>query len=208
MRDTTKQPSASVHHVEATKRGIQILKLNPQGLYEEAEVIGFSDAITRLDHGGFDKHLSTGLRILAALKDAEVKNHFIPTVEQQLIGWRWLVSTVFINEQWKANGTVGVENEEGGIDMAIIYSGEYGAMCIYPGPTRTSLAINVEGPAIGKYGTETGMSLSIQFYKEMLDINNGIFQISAMGLEGLTILYDGFIKQIQDNGLPVQPTMH
>ncbi|STY91676.1 hypothetical protein [Leclercia adecarboxylata] len=72
--------------------------------------------------------------------------------------WRWIIACLFLLEQAEANGTVEVANEDGGTDLAVIYSGKNGGMAVYPASERMSLATHIEGIAIQKYGAVTGWS--------------------------------------------------
>ena len=118
------------------------------------------------------------------------------------------ISTNSLPEMEK-NGTVDVHRGDGGIDTATVYSGKHGAISVYPGPERFALANHLEGCAIEKYGQKLGQQLALRMYQDMVvtDKDSG-FRLSAMGREGLNILHDSFIKQIQTEGMPGMPVMH
>lgn len=187
--------------------------LNPEptstGIRSGNRVIGYSAAIRLLDNGRYDKHLAEGMEILACIMEA-VENGWIElNVEKQIIVWRWLLAAVFITEEREKNGTVDVPNDEGGVDTAVIYSGQHGAISVYPGPERFSLANHVEACAIEKYGPEVGQQLALRMYQDMVVADDKCgFHLSAMGREGFNMLHDGFIEQIQTEGVPDMPVMH
>ncbi|EMX9223639.1 hypothetical protein AAH392_002660 [Citrobacter koseri] len=145
-------------------------------------VIGYSAAIRQLDNGHYDKSIAEGLELLAA---------------------------VFIAEEREKNGTIDVPNDEGGVDTAVIYSGKHGAISVYPGPLRFSLANHVEGIAIEKYGVEKGSKMALRMYQNMVIADPGDgFRMSPFGREGLEMLHDDYIGMIKTSGIPEMPVMH
>ena len=172
-------------------------------------VIGYSAAIRELDNGRYDKCLADGMNVLECIMEAVDNNWITLNTEKQMIVWRWLLAAVFITEEQEKNGIVDVPNDEGGVDTAVIYSGEHGAISVYPGPERFALANNIEAGAIEKYGPELGQKMALRMYQNMVvaDDESG-FRLSSMGREGFNMLHDGFIKQIQNEGMPDVPVMH
>ncbi|MGS2868878.1 hypothetical protein [Enterobacter ludwigii] len=172
-------------------------------------VIGYSTAIRSLDSGRYDRNLTKGLEVLACIMEAEESGWITLNIEKQIIVWRWLLAAVFITEEQEKNGTVEIPNDEGGVDTAVIYSGEHGAISVYPGPERFALANHIEVGAIEKYGADVGQQLALRMYQEMVvaDDDSG-FRLSAMGREGFNLLHDSFIEQIQTEGMPGMPVMH
>lgn len=181
----------------------------PDGIKNGIRVIGYSAAIRQLDGGQHDKTLSVGLRMLACIQEAKAAGWVNLSLEQEVTIWRWLVVTIFINEERDKNGTAEVPNDEGGTDLAVIYAGKNGGMSIYPGPVRFSLANHVEGCAIEKYGTKTGLWLALRMYRDMVEVSpeHG-FILSPMGREGLEMLHDEFIEMINTQGIPDMPVVH
>ena len=179
------------------------------GIKTGNRIIGYSGAIRQLDGGQFDKNLPDGMRLLSYVWEAERNGLLTLNLEKKVIVWRWLVVTIFINEEHEKNGTVAVSNDEGGTDIAVIYTGKNGSMSIYPGPVRFSLANHVEGCAIEKYGIETGLELALRMYQDMLTITpEQGFKLSAMGRESLEMLHDEFIEMINTEGMPDMPVVH
>ncbi|HDS6906921.1 TPA: hypothetical protein QHX44_000236 [Klebsiella oxytoca] len=172
-------------------------------------MIGYSAAIRELDNGHYDKRLAEGMEILACIMEAVESNWITLNIEKQIIVWRWLLAAVFITEEREKNGTIDVPNDEGGVDTAVIYSGEHGAISVYPGPERFALANHIEAGAIEKYGSDLGQQLALRMYQDMVvaDDESG-FRLSAMGREGFNLLHGGFIEQIQTEGMPGVPVMH
>lgn len=184
-------------------------EVTSDGIKTGNRTIGYSAAVRQLDGGEFDKNLPDGMRLLSYVWEAERDGLLKLSLEKQVIAWRWLVVTVFVVEEQDKNGTMEVPNDEGGIDLATIYAGKNGSMGIYPGPVRFSLASHVEGCAIEKYGTETGLDLALRMYRDMVTMDpvQG-FKLSAMGREGLEMLHDEFIEMIHTDGIPDIPVTH
>lgn len=187
--------------------------LNPEptstGIRSGNRVIGYSAAVLLLDNGRYDKHIAEGMEILACIMEAVESNWITLNIEKQIIVWRWLLAAVFITEELEKNGTVDVPNDEGGVDTAVIFSGEHGAISVYMGPERFALANHIEAVAIEKYGTEVGQQLALRMYQDMVVIDDECgYRLSAMGREGFNMLHDSFIEQIQTEGMPDMPVMH
>lgn len=190
----------TVFNPEPTSAGIRL---------SGSRLIGYSAAIRELDNGHYDKRLAEGMEILACIMEAVESSWITLNIEKQIIVWRWLLAAAFITEEREKNGTVDVPNDEGGVDIAVIYSGRHGATSVYPGPERFALANHVEAGAIEKYGPDVGQQLALRMYQDMVvaDDESG-FRLSAMGREGFNLLHDGFIEQIQTEGMPGMPVMH
>ncbi|EPT4022372.1 hypothetical protein ACVQMG_000531 [Enterobacter roggenkampii] len=181
----------------------------PHGIKTGRRVIGYSAVIRTIDNGGYDRNTANGMRMVACIWEAAKAGWITLSVEKEIILWRWLVVTVFVNEEREKNGTVEVPNEEGGIDTAVIYSGKSGAMSVYPSSDRFALANHVEAIAIEKYGREEGLPLALRMYQEMVDVHpEKGFALSAFGRESLNMLHDSFIEQIQTDGMPEMPVTH
>lgn len=202
-------PELKQTHTEATPDGINIMTLNADGLWQHSRMLGYSTAIRQLDSGGYDRDLPAGMRIVAAVWEAERKGYFTESSEQMAIVWRCLVACLFILEQMEKNGTVDVANEDGGTDRAVKYVGRHGGISIYPATERFSLANHIEGLALEKYGADTGLLLAVQMYQGMTEAVPGKgLKLSQMGREGLEMLHDGFIELLNTEGMPAEPTAH
>lgn len=179
------------------------------GILFGRRLIGYSTAIRSLDSGRYDRNLTKGLEVLACIMEAVESNWITLNIDKQIIVWRWLLAVVFITEEREKHGTVDVPNDDGGVDTAVIYSGEHGAISVYPGPERFALANHIEAGAIEKYGPDLGQQLALRMYQDMVvaDDESG-FRLSAMGREGFNLLHDGFIEQIHTEGMPGMPVMH
>lgn len=172
-------------------------------------VIGYSVAVRQLDNGNYDKRIPDGLDLLACIMEAIESGWFTPGIEKEIIIWRWMLVAVFITEEQEKNGTVEVPNDEGGVDTAVIYSGEHGVISVYPGPERFALANHIEAGAIEKYGPNVGQQLALRMYQDMVVVDDDYgFRLSLMGREGFNLLHDSFIEQIQTEGMPGMPVMH
>ena len=186
-------------HTEATPDGIRF------GHF----LTGYRAAIRQLDGGQSDDDLPAGFRIIAAVWDGVAAGYFTPTDEQKAVLWRWIVSALFIIEQRQTNGTVGVENEDGGTDRATIYQGEHGGISVYPSSERCSLANHIEGLALEKYGAERGYPMAVNIYQTMVESVPGEgLRLSNEGRKGLAMLHDGFIEMLNTEGVPDAPVTH
>ncbi|MDX6983405.1 hypothetical protein [Citrobacter freundii] len=186
-----------------------IPEATPNGIKIGNRVISWSGAVKQFDGPRFDSRPSEGLRWLACIMDAEASGWVALYVKKELILWRWLVATVFINEERDRNGTIDIPNESGGVDIAVIYSGKKGDLSIYPGPLRFSLANHVEGVAIEKYGVEKGSKMALRMYQDMVIADPGDgFRMSPFGREGLEMLHDDYIGEINTNGMPEAHVIH
>lgn len=181
----------------------------PDGIRIGNRVIGYSGAIRQLDNGHYDKCNYEGLLMLACIQEAMAAGWLKLSTEKEVLLWRWLVVTVFINEEREKNGTVEISNAGGGTDLAVIYAGKKGSISIYPGPIRFALANNADGAVIEKYGAVEGLKLSLIMYQSWVEVDPVVgFRLSAIGREGLEILHDSYIEEIQTNGMPEMPVLH
>lgn len=180
----------------------------PDGIKSGNRIIGYSAAIRQLDGGQYDLQLPEGMRLLSYIWQAEESGLLSLSMEKKVTLWRWAVVAIFICDLLDANGTVDVPNSEGSFDRATIYAGKHGAMSVYPGPVRFSLANQVEGCAIEKYGVETGLPLALRMYQDMVETGPRGLQLSAMGREGMEMLHDSFIEMINTEGMPDMPVIH
>lgn len=193
---------------EATPDGINLARITEAGWYVHVNLVGWKIAIRWLDEGVYDRDLVTGMRLVIALWEGKKRGYTRMTDEQEALIWRWVVVSLFIGEQQDRNGTVNVPNDEGGTDLATIYSGKNGAMSVYPSCVRFSIANHVEGIAIEKYGRGEGLKLAIRMYRDMTEVRGEKLSLSAFGRESLTVLHDDYIRMLQTEGIPDAPVMH
>lgn len=189
----------STFNPEPTSNGIRLGR----------RVISYSTAIRSLDSGRYDRKLTKGLEVLACIMEAEESGWIKLDIDKQIIIWRWLLVTTFIAEQLEQNGSVDIPNEEGGVDVAAVYSGKNGSISVYPAPERFALANHVESIAIEKHGQNAGQQLALRIYQDMVvaDDNCG-FKLSAMGREGFSLLHDSLIEQIKTDGISGATVIH
>ncbi len=190
------------------KTGVQT-EATPNGIRSGHFLTGYRAAIRQLDAGQSDDDLPAGLRIIAAIWGGVAAGYFKPTDEQKAFLWRWIVAALFIIEQRQTNGTVDVENEDGGTDRATIYRGEHGGIAVYPSSERCSLANHIEGLALEKYGAERGYPMAVNIYQTMVEAVPGEgMRLSDEGRKGLAMLHDGFIEMLNTEGVPDAPVAH
>ena len=54
-----------------------------------------------------------------------------------------------------------------------------------------------------------GLPLALRMYQDMVVCDDECgFRLSSMGRQGFNMLHDGFIEQIQTEGMPGMPVMH
>ncbi|HEB0991022.1 TPA: hypothetical protein RY356_004476 [Escherichia albertii] len=185
-------------------------EVTPHGIKIGNTTIDYAEAVQRLNDGEYDYPNSRGLRILQCLAEADDAGLLGKlSVDMKVAQWRWLYVTTFINEEEVRNGTVDIPNDNGTTYRAVIYKGKYGCMSIYPEPIRIALQNHVEWGFIEKYGEAEGMGRVLFLYQKMLiaDPDNG-FIVSAMGREGLELLLDEMIHDMNTHGIPEAPVTH
>ncbi|EBZ1025997.1 hypothetical protein D7O18_15105 [Salmonella enterica subsp. enterica serovar Muenchen] len=206
MKNLKKNP-VKFSQAEATPDGINLLRITEAGWSVHVKLVGWKTVIRWLDEGHYDRDLADGMRLVVALWDGKARGYVRLTDEQEAVIWRWVATCLFIGEQQEKNGVVEIPNDEGSTDLATVYVGEYGALSVYPAAVRVSLAVNVEGVALEKYGSEEGLKLAIRMYREMTD-DGGEMSLSAFGREMFTKLHDETVRMIQDGWMPDAPVMH
>lgn len=206
MKNLKKIP-VKFSQAETTPDGINLVRITEAGWSVHVKLVGWKTTLRWLDEGHYDRELVDGVLLSAALLDGYANGYTRLTDEQMVTLWRWIVACLFILEQQKKNGVVEIPNDEGGTDLATVYVGEYGALSVYPAAVRVSLAVNVEGVALEKYGREEGLKLAIRMYRDMTD-DGGEMSLSAFGRETFTKLHDETVRMIQDGWKPDVPVMH
>ncbi|MCW1875994.1 hypothetical protein OMR58_16195 [Erwinia sp. INIA-01] len=181
----------------------------PNGVLMGNRVIGYAAVVRQLDKGQFDAPVSDGFGIIAELSLAEEMGWFIPTVEQRVIVWRWIVAGVFIVEQMKEHGLSDVPQGDGRTVKAAMYVGPQGAISIYPAAERFALANHAEQVIFEEFTHDEPLLKVVVMYQSMVEPSpHGGLTLSAAGREGLYILHDGFIELLQTEGMPATPTAH
>lgn len=177
---------------------------------DDGTLISYSDAVKALESGHYDQELPKGLYLAAAVMGKLADDPDTLTPEQRVSVWRWVVATCFIREQQDKNGTIEVPNDEGGTDLATIYSNDKSSLSIYPASLRLNLMSHFESIIIEEFGKEYWADFAIKAYIGFLDISTEYGAcLSAMGREGLCILHDDYIRALEsEGGFPVMPTMH
>lgn len=206
MKNLKKIP-VKFSQAEATPDGINLVRITEAGWSVHVKLVGWKTVIRWLDEGHYDRDLVDGVFLTAALFDGYANGYTRFTDEQMVTLWRWIVACLFILEQQEKNGVVEIPNDKGSTDLSTVYVGEYGALSVYPAAVRVSLAVNVEGVALEKYGREEGLKLAIRMYREMTD-DGGEMSLSAFGREMFTKLHDETVWMIQNGWTPDVPVMH
>ncbi|EOI6425992.1 hypothetical protein ACMU9U_002895 [Yersinia enterocolitica] len=200
---TKKLERSGKYYAEATPDGINFMTRNDEGNYQHSRLVGYSASICQLDSGQFDSKLSDGLRVLAEIYQGNVNGWFRQSDEQAVTCWRWIVATLFINEQLAQHGTIEATKEDGTTERAAVYRGQHGGIVIYPATERFALANNVEGLAFEKFGADAHRK-AVMIYQSMTvaDSNGGNLRLSPWGRDSMALLHDGFMKAYITEGLP------
>lgn len=177
---------------------------------DDGTLITYSDSVKALESGLYDIDLVKGLYLAAAVmgKLADQPDTLAP--EQRVSIWRWVVAACFIREQQDKNGTIEVPNDQGGNDLATIYSNGKSSLSIYPAPLRLGLIENLESIMVKQFGKDYWADFTIRAYIDFLDVSleHGP-RLSERGREGLCILHDDYIRMLEAKGdFPAMPTMH
>ena len=195
-----------VLHAEATPHGVNIMASNDAGGYEQFALISYESAVNRLDAGEYDDTPNIGYAIHFAVADGGARGWFDFTAQHNLTMWRWLIAATFISEMKRENGTTTITEDDGKSSLVTFYSNGTAGIVVYPFAERLAMANNIEGAMIERYGIEQGTANAIVFYQAMIDTERG--ELTPFGRETLAELHDGFIADLNENGLPEMPAAH
>ncbi|MEI6009841.1 hypothetical protein [Klebsiella quasipneumoniae] len=195
-----------VLHAEATPHGVNIMASNDAGGYELVALISYESAVNRLDAGEYDDTPNIGYAIHFAVADGGARGWFDFTAQHNLTMWRWLIAATFISEMKRENGTTTITEDDGKSSLVTFYSNGTEGIVVYPLAERLAMANNMEGAMIERYGIEQGTANAIVFYQAMIDTERG--ELTPFGRETLAELHDGFIADLNENGLPEMPAAH
>ena len=195
-----------VLHAEATPHGLNIMASNDAGGYELVALISYESAVNRLDAGEYDDTPNIGYAIHFAVADGGARGWFDFTAQHNLTMWRWLIAATFISEMKRENGTTTITADDGKSSLVTFYSNGTEGIVVYPFAERLAMANNMEGAMIERYGIEQGTANAIVFYQAMIDTERG--ELTPFGRETLAELHDGFIADLNENGLPEMPAAH
>lgn len=195
-----------VLHAEATPHGLNIMASSDAGGYELVALISYESAVNRLDAGEYDDTPNIGYAIHFAVADGGARGWFDFTAQHNLTMWRWLIAATFISEMKRENGTTTITEDDGKSSLVTFYSNGTEGIVVYPFAERLAMANNMEGAMIERYGIEQGTANAIVFYQAMIDTERG--ELTPFGRETLAELHDGFIADLNENGLPEMPAAH
>lgn len=199
-----KPGGAESFRAEPTPEGLRITSSGGDGR-ETVQLIAYDEAVNRLDAGEYDDS-GTGYDIHLAVAEGGNCGYFDFTAQHNVTMWRWLIAATFVSEMKRENGTTTVTEPDGSASQVAIYSNGKAGIVVYPFTERLAMANNIEGALIERYGTEQGTENAIMFYQSMLDVEAG--ELTPAGREILAELHNGFIDDIEQNGLPEAPVAH
>ncbi|CAM7786056.1 hypothetical protein [Leclercia adecarboxylata] len=203
---TIKPGNLDLFHAEATPHGVNIMTRNDAGIYEHVALINYEKVVVRLDAGEYDDTPDIGYAIHFAVADGGARGWFDFTAQHEVTMWRWLIAATFISEMKSENGTTTVTEADGTASKVAIYSNGTAGIVVYPFAERLAMANNIESAMIERYGVEQGTANAIVFYQAMIDTERG--ELTPFGRETLAELHDGFIADLNENGLPEMPAAH
>lgn len=199
-----KPGGAESFRAEPTPEGLRITSSGGDGR-ETVQLIAYDEAVNRLDAGEYDDS-GTGYDIHLAVAEGGNCGYFDFNAQHNVTMWRWLIAATFVSEMKRENGTTTVTEPDGSASQVAIYSNGKAGIVVYPFTERLAMANNIEGALIERYGTEQGTENAIVFYQSMLDVEAG--ELTPAGREILAELHNGFIDDIEQNGLPEAPVAH
>lgn len=195
-----------VLRAEATPHGVNIMTRNDAGGFELVALISYESAVNGLDAGEYDDKPDIGYAIHFAVADGGARGCFDFTAQHNVTMWRWLIAATFISEMKRENGTTTITEDDGKSSLVTFYSNGTAGIVVYPFAERLAMANNMEGAMIERYGIEQGTANAIVFYQAMIDTERG--ELTPFGRETLAELHDGFIADLNENGLPEMPAAH
>ncbi|EBK2615845.1 TPA: hypothetical protein RPF83_000949 [Salmonella enterica] len=195
-----------VLRAEATPHGVNIMARNDAGGYKQVAIIDYESAVNRLNAGEYDDKPDIGYAIHFAVADGGARGWFDFTAQHNVTMWRWLIAATFISEMKRENGTTTVTEADGKSSLVTFYSNDTAGIVVYPFAERLAMANNMEGAMIERYGIEQGTANAIVFYQAMIDTERG--ELTPFGRQTLAELHDGFIADLNENGLPEMPAAH
>ena len=195
-----------VLRAEATPHGVNIMTRNDSGGFELVALISYESAVNGLDAGEYDDKPDIGYAIHFAVADGGARGWFDFTAQHNVTMWRWLIAATFISEMKRENGTTTITEDDGKSSLVTFYSNGTAGIVVYPFAERLAMANNMEGAMIERYGIEQGTANAIVFYQAMIDTERG--ELTPFGRETLAELHDGFIADLNENGLPEMPAAH
>ncbi|HBS6935846.1 TPA: hypothetical protein ACGTTJ_001265 [Klebsiella pneumoniae] len=195
-----------VLRAEATPHGVNIMTRNDAGGFELVALISYESAVNSLDAGEYDDKPDIGYAIHFAVADGGARGWFDFTAQHNVTMWRWLIAATFISEMKRENGTTTITEDDGKSSLVTFYSNGTAGIVVYPFAERLAMANNMEGAMIERYGIEQGTANAIVFYQAMIDTERG--ELTPFGRETLAELHDGFIADLNENGLPEMPAAH
>lgn len=195
-----------VLRAEATPHGVNIMTRNDAGGFELVALISYESAVNGLDAGEYDDKPDIGYAIHFAVADGGARGWFDFTAQHNVTMWRWLIAATFISEMKRENGTTTITEDDGKSSLVTFYSNGTAGIVVYPFAERLAMANNMEGAMIERYGIEQGTANAIVFYQAMIDTERG--ELTPFWRETLAELHDGFIADLNENGLPEMPAAH
>ncbi|HBR1057100.1 TPA: hypothetical protein MAD82_002422 [Klebsiella pneumoniae] len=195
-----------VLRAEATPHGVNIMTRNDAGGFEQVALISYESAVNGLDAGEYDDKPDIGYAIHFAVADGGARGWFDFTAQHNVTMWRWLIAATFISEMKRENGTTTIKEDDGKSSLVTFYSNDTAGIVVYPFAERLAMANNMEGAMIERYGIEQGTASAIVFYQAMIDTERG--ELTPFGRQTLAELHDGFIADLNENGLPEMPAAH
>ncbi len=175
----------------------------------DTQTVSYESAITALDNGMYDGDLPLGFSLIGSIAESWTSEIFTPSTEQRIILFRWLVTSLFIQEQTALNGTRLIKNSQGKKELAAMYISDKGAITIYPASERMLLATHIESVAFQKYGKQQGSDMIINMYFDFIEQSTEEKgKLTEKALKELASLHDELIDSFNTPEFNSAPVIH
>ncbi|EHR8375257.1 hypothetical protein K5Z09_003347 [Escherichia coli] len=191
---------------QPTPLGVEIFYISEDDGNDRNEVIGYEDAVNRLDSGEYDSCPDEGMKIHAAVTDGMRAGHFAYSLRHCVILWRWLTAELFFREMSGENGEIVTPYRNGSVMHVAIYEGSAMSITISRQSVRTDLAVNIEWPMAERYGSEEGGRNAMVRYCMMVDRVRG--RLTPLGRDIMAGIHEARIDEITGRVLPTTHVMH
>ncbi len=172
--------------------------------------ISYSEAITRLSQGLYDdvSNMVAGFCVVYMITEGGDKGYFVATPSELCELYRWLVATLFADEQLTKNGTVKVIDNDGVVGLAPVFIGKDGELPIIMSGLRLALSNHVENTAYQHYGSG-GAVHAAQLYLAMMDNSTkGGMILSQDTRKTLTDYCEYLCSRMAAGETPCEPKYH
>ncbi|XEH50593.1 hypothetical protein NMD75_04510 [Edwardsiella tarda] len=174
------------------------------------EKITYTEAINRLDSGLYDdvNNMVAGFCVVYTITEGERQGYFVATPSELCELYRWLVATLFADEQLTKNRTVKVIDNDGAMGLAPVFIGKGGELPMIMSGLRLALSNHVENIAYQRYGAG-GAVHAAQLYLAMMDgCEEGRIILNQDARKTLTDYCEYLCSRMAAGETPCEPKYH